>query len=288
MPIQFIVTHPGGAHKDDFLACCLLAHLHGVPIERREPTESDLADPLICVVDVGGDHNPDLNNFDHHQFPRDADPLCALSLVLQHLGLYEDALSFCAWLRPAEWLDTLGPNQAAKLMGIPRTALGALNSPVDITLLHRFANVKELNQQSPIYQVMCMVGEDIVNYLKTLRERLNYLKLHAEYWTIETDGKPIQAMFLEKTDTIANDPSFGIYTFIESEGKQGQVHALVYPDRRGDGYGMTRYNDNQRLNFSQIEAESEVRFAHKKGFVAKVLTTDPVRLKQLLQLAVTE
>ena len=288
MPIQFIVTHPGGAHKDDFLACCLLAHLHGVPIERREPTESDLADPLICVVDVGGDHNPDLNNFDHHQFPRDADPLCALSLVLQHLGLYEDALSFCAWLRPAEWLDTLGPNQAAKLMGIPRTALGALNSPVDITLLHRFANAKELNQQSPIYQVMCMVGEDIVNYLKTLRERLNYLKLHAEYWTIETDGKPIQAMFLEKTDTIANDPSFGIYTFIESEGKQGQVHALVYPDRRGDGYGMTRYNDNQRLNFSQIEAESEVRFAHKKGFVAKVLTTDPVRLKRLLQLAVTE
>ena len=288
MTIQLIVTHPGGAHKDDFLACCLLAHLHGVPIERREPTASDLADPLICVVDVGGDHNPDLNNFDHHQFPRDADPLCALSLVLQHLGLYEDALSFCAWLRPAEWLDTLGPNQAAKLMGIPRTALGALNSPVDITLLHRFANVKELNQQSPIYQVMCMVGEDIVNYLKTLRERLDYLKLHAEYWTIETDGEPIQAMFLEKTDTIANDPSFGIYTFIESEGKQGQVHALVYPDRRGDGYGMTRYNDNQRLNFSQIEAESEVRFAHKKGFVAKVLTTDPVRLKQLLQLAVTE
>ncbi len=288
MTIQLIVTHPGGAHKDDFLACCLLAHLHGVPIERREPTASDLADPLICVVDVGGDHNPDLNNFDHHQFPRDADPLCALSLVLQHLGLYEDALSFCAWLRPAEWLDTLGPNQAAKLMGIPRTALGALNSPVDITLLHRFANVKELNQHSPIYQVMCMVGEDIVNYLKTLRERLDYLKLHAEYWTIETDDEPIQAMFLEKTDTIANDPSFGIYTFIESEGKQGQVHALVYPDRRGDGYGMTRYNDNQRLNFSQIEAESEVRFAHKKGFVAKVLTTDPVRLKQLLQLAVTE
>ena len=88
MTIQLIVTHPGGAHKDDFLACCLLAHLHGVPIERREPTASDLADPLICVVDVGGDHNPDLNNFDHHQFPRDADPLCAFSLVLHHLGLY--------------------------------------------------------------------------------------------------------------------------------------------------------------------------------------------------------
>ena len=139
MTIKLIVTHPGGAHKDDFLACSLLAHLHGVPIQRRDPTDQDLADSSTCVVDIGGAHDPELNNFDHHQFPRDSPPLCALSLVLQSMGLYEDALSFCAWLRPAEWLDTLGPNETAKLMGIPRTALGELNSPVDITLLNRFA-----------------------------------------------------------------------------------------------------------------------------------------------------
>ena len=107
MTMQLIVTHPGGAHKDDFLACCLLAHLHGIPNQRREPTDDDLADRSICVVDVGGVHDPEHNNFDHHQFARDAPPLCALSLVLQSIGLYEDALSFCAWLRPAEWLDTL-------------------------------------------------------------------------------------------------------------------------------------------------------------------------------------
>ena len=140
MSIQLIVTHMGGAHKDDFLACCLLAHLHGVSIERREPTDQDLENPSICVVDVGAIHDLERNNFDHHQFPRDAPPLCALSLVLQSLGLYEDALSFCAWLRPAEWLDTLGPNEAAKRMEIPRTALSALNSPIDMTLLNRFAN----------------------------------------------------------------------------------------------------------------------------------------------------
>ena len=92
MTIQLIVTHPGGAHKDDFLACSLLAHVHGAPIHRREPTERDLIDVKTCVVDVGGVHDPKLNNFDHHQFPRDAPPLCALSLVLQNLGVYEDAL----------------------------------------------------------------------------------------------------------------------------------------------------------------------------------------------------
>lgn len=288
MTIQLIVTHPGGAHKDDFLACCLLAQLHGVPIQRREPTDEDLANPEICVVDVGGDHNPKINNFDHHQFPRDAPPLCALSLVLQSMGLYEDALAFCAWLRPAEWLDTLGPNQTAKLMEIPRAALGALNSPLDMTLLNRFASHTELNQESPIYQVMCMVGEDIVNYLRTLRERLDYLKQHGQYWTIETDGEPIYALFLEQSDTISNDPSFGIYAFIESEGKEREIQALVYPDRRGDGYGLTRYDDCQRLNFSQIESLDEVRFAHKKGFVAKASTKDPMRLKQLLELAIVK
>ena len=285
MTIQFIVTHPGGAHKDDFLACSLLAHLHGVSIQRREPTDEDLANPSICVVDVGGAHDPELNNFDHHQFPRDAPPLCALSLVLQSMGLYEDALSFCAWLRPAEWLDTLGPNETAKLMEIPRDALSALNSPVDITLLNRFANHTELKPENPIYQVMCMVGEDIVNYLTSLRQRLDYLKEHGQYWTVETDGEPIVALFLEKSDTIADDPSFGIYAFIESEGKEEEVQALIYPDRRGAGYGLTRYNDSQSLNFSQIESLDEVRFAHKRGFVAKVSTTDPTRLKELLELS---
>ena len=288
MTMQLIVTHPGGAHKDDFLACSLLAHLHGVSIQRREPTEKDLADSRICVVDVGGAHDPQLSNFDHHQFPRDAPPLCALSLVLQSLGLYEDALAFCAWLRPAEWLDTLGPNETAKLMGIPRIALGELNSPLDTTLLNRFASQTEIHPESPVYQVMCMVGEDIIGYLQSLRARLNYLKSHAQYWTVEANGEKIQALFLEKDEVISDDPSFGLYAFIASEGMEEEIQALVYPDRRGAGYGLTRYDDSQRLNFSQIEALDEVRFAHKRGFVAKVSTTEPARLKELLALAIVK
>jgi hypothetical protein len=288
MAVELIVTHPGGAHKDDFLACSVLAHLHRVPIARREPGKEDLANPSVCVVDVGGEHDPERNNFDHHQFSRDAPPLCALSLVLQNMGLYEDALSFCAWLRPAEWLDTLGPNEAAKLMGISREALGALNSPVDMTLLNRFANHTLLDLENPIYQVMCMVGEDIVSYLRTLRERLNYLKSHSQFWTIETDGESINAIFLEKSDVISKDPSFGINAFIESEGKENEIQAMVYPDRRGNGYGLSRYNDSQRLDFSQIESLEDVHFAHKRGFVAKVTATDPKRLKELLGLGIVK
>ena len=36
--LHTIVTHPGGSHKDDLLAVCVLAALHGCPIVRREPT----------------------------------------------------------------------------------------------------------------------------------------------------------------------------------------------------------------------------------------------------------
>ena len=288
MDPQLIVTHPGSAHKDDFLACSLLAHLHRVPIQRREPTDEDLADASICVVDVGGAHDPALNNFDHHQFPKDSPPLCALSLVLQSLGLYEDALSFCLWLRPAEWLDTMGPNETAKRMGIPRQALAELNSPIDVTLLNRFASQNELTNNDTIYQVMCMIGEDMLNYVRSLRERLNFLQQHAQWWTIETESDPLEVLFLEQHESIADDPSFGLHAFINEAEKADSTGALVYPDRRGSGYGLTRYEDCPRLNFSNIETETDVRFAHKRGFVAKVEATDPARLQELVKLAIVD
>ena len=42
MTFSRILTHPGGSHKDEFLACCLLLAENPVTIVRREPTEADL------------------------------------------------------------------------------------------------------------------------------------------------------------------------------------------------------------------------------------------------------
>lgn len=286
MPLQKIVTHPGGAHKDDFLACCILAHLHGVPIERHEPTEEELSDATVCVVDVGGAHDPELNNFDHHQFPREHPPCCALSLVMQDIGIYDDALLFCNWLRPAEWLDTRGPIETAKEMGIPRDAFNALLSPIDITLLRRFASESVLTPDQPLYQIMAMVGEDLVGYVQSLRARLNDLKDIVQYWTIDTDHGAIQAVYLPRVEATGDEPSFGLYQFILGEGKQNEIVATVYPDRRGGGYGLGRFDDNMRVDFTRIEHHEDVRFAHKRGFVAKTETSDVDRLKELLAEAV--
>lgn len=283
--IRQIVTHPGGAHKDDFLACSVLVHLYQVPIHRREPTPEDLDDPSTCVVDVGGEHDPAKRNFDHHQFPQDQPPVCALSLVLQELGLYEDARHFCEWLEPAEWLDCLGPNETAEKLRAPREVINQLLSPIDVTLLKRFASGKQWTLNDAVWQVMTMVGEDILAYLGSLRKRLELIRHRAQWWTIDTRGGPFEALFMPRVEPVMGEPSFGLNRFIEQCGKQEQVVALVYPDRRGSGYGLGRYNDNRLIDFTRVEDEQDVHFAHGRGFVAKTTATHPLRLRDLLEMA---
>lgn len=279
--IERIVTHPGGAHKDELLACSLLAAVHGVEIFRREPTEADLADPATAVVDVGGQHDPALNNFDHHQFPADAPPICALSLVLQHLGIYEDARTFCDWLEPAEWFDTRGPNVTAKWLGLDRDTLSKLNSPIDVTLLRRFAKATRLAPGDVIYEMMRMTGQDLLDYVRSLRQRLDFVANHAEVWSVAGE----EILFLPRTEPMPEEPSSGIGRYLESIGKDKEVAALVYPDRRGSGYGLSRNNDHPAFDFTRIEAEPDVHFAHARGFVAKTSAADLERLKELLETA---
>lgn len=279
--LTLILTHPGGAHKDELLACCLLAAVHGVPIVRREPTAEDLADPGIAVVDVGGEHAPERHNFDHHQFPADHPPVCALSLVLQHLGVYEDARQFCDWLEPAEWFDTRGPNATAKWLGVERSALNKLSSPIDITVLRRFAKAKRLEPGEPLWEILSYIGQDLLDYLRELRSRIDFVAQHAEIWS--SDGQEV--LFLPRTDPLPDDPSAGIARYLESVGKNESIAALIYPDRRGSGYGLSRHNDSPQYDFTRIEQEPDVHFAHARGFVAKTSASEVNRLKVLLGLA---
>ena len=284
-PFSTILTHPGGAHKDEFLACSVLLAVHPTPIERREPGPADLADITIAVVDVGHSHEPVLNNFDHHQLPRDHPPTCALSLVLRHLGLYEDTRAFCEWLEPAEWFDCRGPMDTARWLGVERDIIGKLNSPIDGTLLRRFAQATRLGPGEPLWEIMRMIGEDLVGYVRSLRDRLDFIGRHSEVWTLDQVIGAPNALFLPRTDPLPDDPAAGIERYVESQGLGNRVLALIAPDRRSGGYGLSRHRDNQRLDFTRIAGEPDVHFTHARGFVAKTSATDPQRLRQLLVLA---
>ena len=278
--MKAILTHPGSAHKDDFLACCLLIARHGLPVWRRDPEESDLIDPEILVIDIGGEHDAEKGNFDHHQFPAEHAPICSLSLVLQHLGLYEDARQFCEWLEPAEWFDSRGPFATADWLGVDRAVINRLNSPVDITLLRRFAQKRELLPGDPIWEVMRMVGEDLFMYLRTLRERIDYVAENATILEIGEDGASVRILFMPRTDPMPDDPSSGLGRYIEQTGEK--IDGLIYPDRRGAGFGLSRHEDSERLDFTRIADEIDVHFAHARGFVAKTSATSTERLRELV------
>ena len=280
--IQNIVTHPGGAHKDDLLAVCILISKYGAPVERRNPTEAELDDPTVAIVDVGGRHEPELSNFDHHHFPREHPPTCALSLLLDALGLYEDALMFCDWLEPAEWFDSRGPKKTAAWLGVPRKAISQLNSPIDITLLRRFAQETSLAAGHPIYEFMRLVGEDLLTYLSDVRAQLAFVGAHVQRWSIPGRGAPVEALFLPRTDPPAAEPSGAVSKYIRAQGLGDEVQVIVYPDRRGAGFGIGRYEDHPRFDFSGVGDEPDVHFAHKSGFMCKTTATDPERLKALI------
>ena len=278
--IRQIVVHPGGAHKDDFLACALLIANHEVPIYRREPISEDLEDARTAVVDVGLEWDESKMNFDHHQFPRDAEPLCALSLVLKHLGLYDEACKFCDWLKVAEFIDTRGPNDTAKWLGVERETMSKLNSPVDITLLRRFASATEHHPSEPIYEVMKMVGEDLISFVTGMKDRLAYCAEHCEVWEMSF-GKKV--LFMPRLNSEEEESSMGMGRYVEELGLEEEIVAMVYPDRRGEGFGLSRYNDDKRMEFTRIGEESDVHFAHNKGFIAKTSSSASDRLKELLE-----
>lgn len=278
-----IITHPGGSHKDDLLAVCVLASIHGCPIERREPTPAELNDPNVAIVDIGGSHDPARSNFDHHHFPREHPPTCALSLVLDHLGLYKDALQFCDWLETAEWFDSRGPKRTGEWLGVPRRAISQLNSPIDMTLLRRFAQMTRLEPSDPLYAFMKMVGDDLLEYLRVARERLDYTAKHVERWTVGPDK--IETLFMPRADGATDEPSAMLGSYIRANKLDGIIAAIVYPDRRGDGFGIGRYEDHPKLDFSRVENEPDVHFAHKSGFMCKTSASDPARLKELVTLA---
>lgn len=277
-----ILTHPGGAHKDEFLACCVMLHRHTVPIVRREPTIAELDAPEICVIDVGHRHEPARMNFDHHQFPRDATPTCALSLVLQHLGLYADARVFCEWLEIAEWFDCRGPVAVAAKLGLERATLSKLNSPIDLTLLRRFAGASRLGPGEPLWEIMRMIGDDMIGHITSTRSKLDQLERHAQRWDLPIGGASAVVVYLPRADTLGDDIASGLDRFVENQSWAADVVGTVYPDRRAGGYGLGRFRDNTRLDFTRIASEPDVHFAHANGFVAKTSASEVPRLQALM------
>ena len=130
-----------------------------------------------------------------------------------------------------------------------------------------------------------MIGGDLMDYLLNLRARIDAVAEISEVWELGKGEDTFTVLFAPRNDPPLEDTSSGLSWRVRELGLEEKVVALVYPDGRGMGYGMRRYEDCPVLDFSRLADEPEVHFTHNRGFIAKTSCTDPDRLKEMLLLA---
>src|SRR5215207_9719266 len=63
---MIVATHPGNFHADDVFAVAVLELVHG-PLEVLRTRDAERQAAADLRVDVGGSHDPETGDFDHHQ-----------------------------------------------------------------------------------------------------------------------------------------------------------------------------------------------------------------------------
>jgi len=267
-----IVSHPGSAHKDDFLSVSvLLATLKQAEVFRREPTEEDLNDPDTYVVDVGLELTPERHNFDHHQ---DRSLPCAFHLVMKHLGHHDAAMLMFAWYPHMSMMDVSGPYRTAEHLGVDSSVLFASSSPIDGYIISTFASLESLNAQNPLYDLMKSLGENMIALIGRKMERLERLKAEA---------KVVQVKHLKAVASdINNSPKLAMELYLRFLDDENIVMSIT-PSNRGEGWELLRLGDNTIVDFRVIENNQEILFVHGSGFLAKTHTRLP--LEEVIKLA---
>ena len=274
------ITHPGQAHLDEVLsAAYLIAKGLVTSIERREPTPDELDDPEVIVFDIGQRHCQADNNYDHHQLHRDAAPTCALSLLLQNYGDYDDWNTIFPWLAGIEEMDSKGPFVVSKRLGI---GFGDLNpfisNPLAGYIISCFEEETHIDESFGFWDLLKSIGKGMISQVKTIRQLWHHFDATSIY-------EDVNGVYVNGVSVIIFDTTgpAGIESWLRSRGVE--CHCVVSNDDRGDGLALFRRNDDPRIDFSQCESMENVVFAHKNGFIAKLSNQDwePVIRQSLVE-----
>jgi len=267
-----IITHPGSAHKDDFMSVSiLLATLGSAEVFRREATSEDLADPDTYVVDVGMEYDLGKHNFDHHQ---DSTFPCAFHLVMNYLGYHDTAMVVFGWYAQMSMMDVSGPYKTAEYLGVDTSVLFASSSPIDGYILSCFSKVTALTKQDAFYGLMKEFGEDVIEMVGLKMRRLERLKKEAQIFPV----KHLKVL----VSKIADKPKLSMELYLRALDDAAVVMSIT-PSTRGAGWEMVRLGDNMVVDFRSVTSHPEIRFVHISGSVAK--TRNLLPLESVLELA---
>jgi hypothetical protein len=254
MKRQLIITHPGSAHFDEVTAISLILAVcpdTEFRVERREPSQSELDDANVWVVDTGNRLEPEKRNFDHHQ---SIDCPSAFVLMAGYLGLL-DTLSFLPWWGFKDSVDRIGPVKSSQKFQAGDDMVN--RNPMENWLVDRFAS--EPQASLPLLRSF---GSQIIEDAQRLKIQINFWKNSRR---LVIAGVP--AMIGETME------SFGLEEFRRLD--QNPPDIVISLDRRSEGWRLYRY-DGAPVDFSLIADCPEIEFAHKSGFLAKTKERLPI------------
>jgi hypothetical protein len=295
--IDYIITHPGRAHRDEFYAIGLAIHIFGpTAVYRREPTEEELDEPHIMVLDVGKRQEPWLNNFDHHQLTRGTVE-CTLSLMAKYFRVdaevskmtYHDLWQDAAWYRAVMLQDSLGPAGMAKRLGVNKMPEEFM-SGIEIFCLQQFAADKLAGASdgavAPYWLVFCLdLVEAKIRTAQDFIKQMKRIKANHEVRPIRWAGVPwkraINVFWAPKAGI------FGINAFIKK--KKFQIDITITKDPRTGGLSVYRLREDGPFDFAHLTGAENVIYADHRGFLATLEKDTPwERIEALIVLAYDE
>lgn len=272
--VKYIIVHPGAAHRDDMLsiAVALAIFDRDLQVYRREPTPEELENPEVLVLDCGGRHERERLNFDHHQFPREAPPECALSLLVRHLGL-EEQFQLQPWWQTTITLDAKGPVAAARALGLEQLPRELL-SPVEETLLRLMGGTAEFGgvavsqdgrteNAEPLGALLYTIGVQLLSDVRAYASA--YAHIGEVVWVTSIGG--VECLICDEALTPALAGAMGRWREREHPGA---AVSIARSDREGESWVLYRYEDHPQVDFNRIGEDSRVVFAHRGGFIAKL------------------
>jgi hypothetical protein len=254
MNSELIITHPGSAHFDEVTAISLILAYYPdleFKIERRNPSQAELENPQIWVIDTGNRHEPEKRNFDHHQ---SLDCPAGFVLVACYLKLI-DTLSVLPWWHFKDSVDRFGPFTASQKFNAGDDLVN--RNPVETWLVDKFAS----DPQSSL-PLLKSFGVSLIENARALKKQIDCWKSSRR---LLISGIP--AIIAE------NRESYGLEEFRRLENNPPDI--VISLDRRSDGWRLFRF-EGTPVDFSRLSHNPLIEFAHKTGFMAKTKERIPI------------
>lgn len=255
-----VITHParapGEAHFDEVTAIALLSldlNLDSdLQVVRKEPTEKELYDPTIYVIDVGGMYDPALRNFDHHQ---DNSLDSSFVLIARYLDIEEKCKLFFPWWDSMNILDMKGPYELAKSLNSDTSTISKLQNPLADYLIASTTTWSGA-VESDVVQLIKAYGRSLHNTLTTLEYGIDSLELRASI--VNINGLDILYINEEISGQV-----LGMYKRIYNN-----FDISISRNARNNSLSAYRNEDvKNKVDFLKLSEHPLIKFVHKNGFL---------------------